>query len=145
MMNTRKHCYRSFAKSYTSASLCFMVALMVAVLLGGAAPFSAPAQAQTATDAALDDSQLSPDLRIAKQSAEALLLDRAVNLLDVNVAVSQGAISLDGTVNSFYEKARAEELVERVEGVTTVTNNLHVRSARTGTDEQRLAHQNRGE
>jgi hyperosmotically inducible periplasmic protein len=44
----------------------------------------------------------------------------------INVAVDDGAVRLDGSVNSQQQKIRAEEIARATRGVRSVANNLRV-------------------
>jgi osmotically-inducible protein OsmY len=50
----------------------------------------------------------------------------ASNLLRIDVDTNGGVVSLNGTVETPEEKARAEQLARRVDGVKKVVNNLQV-------------------
>jgi osmotically-inducible protein OsmY len=50
----------------------------------------------------------------------------ASNLLRIDVDSNGGVVSLNGTVDTPAEKARAEQLARRVDGVKKVVNNLQV-------------------
>jgi hypothetical protein len=142
-MNVRKY---HFLPTQSMQHRLFYATLAAVMLLGVAvSPIFAAENHRISTTPTQQEAILSPDAQIAKRSAETLLWDQSVNLLDVNLIVSDGAVSLKGTVDSFYEKERAEELVEHVQGVTRVINNLEVRSAQARTDEQSQVRQDRGE
>ena len=44
----------------------------------------------------------------------------------VQIEATEGNVRLAGTVNSFYQKQMAQELVRRVDGVENVENQLQV-------------------
>ncbi|MFL6548637.1 MAG: BON domain-containing protein [Povalibacter sp.] len=67
-----------------------------------------------------------PDDRIREDACELLTDDLFVDATDIDVQVSEAEITLDGTVHSRYEKRRAEDLVERIRGVSDVHNRLRV-------------------
>lgn len=50
----------------------------------------------------------------------------ASNLLRIDVDTNGGVVSLNGTVDTPDDKARAEQLARRVDGVKKVVNNLQV-------------------
>jgi osmotically-inducible protein OsmY len=58
---------------------------------------------------------------------EELFWDPKVDSEAIAVSVDDGAVSLRGTVGSFREKREARKAVERLYGVTSVTNDLDVR------------------
>jgi hypothetical protein len=66
------------------------------------------------------------DDRIREEVSDRLMDDHAVDASDITVEVKDGAVTLAGTVPDREQKHRAEELVERVNGVTYVNLNLRV-------------------
>jgi len=66
------------------------------------------------------------DERIREDASERLTDDWSVDARKIEVKVSQGEITLDGTVTSRDQKRRAEDLVEDLSGVKHVQNNLRV-------------------
>ena len=52
--------------------------------------------------------------------------DTYVDNLDISVTALSGVVSLYGTVDTYYEKTRAEDLVSEVKGVYAVNNNINV-------------------
>jgi osmotically-inducible protein OsmY len=53
--------------------------------------------------------------------------DPAVEATRIAVSTSGGAVTLNGAVRTYAEKCRAEEIVKRMRGVTSVRNELDVR------------------
>ncbi len=66
------------------------------------------------------------DEEIASRIEAALLRDPYVERFDLIVRVINGRVHLDGTVDSHFEKARADEVASNVNGVVYVVNNLAV-------------------
>lgn len=66
------------------------------------------------------------DERIREDASERLTDDRRVDARKIEVTVSSGEITLNGTVSSRDQKRRAEDLVEDLSGVKHVQNNLRV-------------------
>jgi osmotically-inducible protein OsmY len=66
------------------------------------------------------------DERIREDASERLTDDWSVDARNIEVKVSNGEITLDGTVRSRDQKRRAEDLVEDLSGVKHVQNNLRV-------------------
>ena len=66
------------------------------------------------------------DERIREDVSERLTDDWAVDARKIEVSVSSGEITLNGTVSSRDQKRRAEDLAENVSGVKHVQNNLRV-------------------
>lgn len=71
------------------------------------------------------------DERIREDVSERLTDDWAVDARKIEIAVSGGEITLNGTVSSRDQKRRAEDLAEDVSGVKHVQNNLRVEQAQT--------------
>lgn len=74
------------------------------------------------------------DERIREDANDHLTHDWGVDATNITVSVSNGELTLDGTVDSRQAKRRAEDAVEHISGVKHVQNNLRVqdRSASTG-------------
>jgi len=53
-------------------------------------------------------------------------LMRLINLTRIDVDTNNGVVALNGVVESPDQKARAEQLARRVDGVRNVINNLQV-------------------
>jgi len=66
------------------------------------------------------------DAAITASVKSTLVADKAANLTRVDVDTSKGVVSLNGVVESAEQKARAEQLARRVDGVKQVINNLQV-------------------
>ena len=69
------------------------------------------------------------DERIREDVSDRMWLNSWLDASDVEVSVSNGEVTLAGTVPSREEKRRAEDIAESVPGVTHVQNNLRVRGA----------------
>lgn len=72
------------------------------------------------------------DARIQDDVSDRLADDRYVDASDIEVSVSGGEVTLGGTVDSRDARRRAEDLAERVSGVTYVQNNLRLRQPGAG-------------
>ncbi|MCO6436565.1 MAG: BON domain-containing protein [Phycisphaerae bacterium] len=70
------------------------------------------------------------DKQIADAVREALLRDPYVDRFDLSADVINGTLYLSGNVDSFFEKAQAENAASHVKGVTDISNALVV--TRTG-------------
>ena len=66
------------------------------------------------------------DDKIAQNVKSAFLRDPVVDSYQIDAKARSGVITLTGTVDSFYEKAQAEDVASRANGVVTVRNNLAV-------------------
>jgi hypothetical protein len=66
------------------------------------------------------------DERIRDDANDHLTQDWGVDASDITVSVSNGEITLDGTVDSRQSKRRAEDCVENISSVKHVQNNLRV-------------------
>ena len=67
------------------------------------------------------------DERIYEQICELLTIDRYVDATDIEVSVTEGIVTLTGTVENRAEKRLAEDCVDTVPGVRDVNNNLRIR------------------
>jgi hyperosmotically inducible periplasmic protein len=93
----------------------FSVALVLSFLLGGC-------QATTGRTAGrnIDDASLTASVNAA------LVADKPSNFTRIDVDTTNGVVALNGTVESPEQRARAEQLATRVDGVKKVINNLQV-------------------
>ena len=66
------------------------------------------------------------DARISTAVQTTLTSDKASNFTRIDVDTTNGVVYLNGTVQSAEQKARAEQLAGRVDGVKKVVNNLQV-------------------
>ena len=64
--------------------------------------------------------------KVADRVENALLRDPYVNRYDITVTVENGIARLYGTVDSYFDKAQADDAAARVDGVVAVDNNLVV-------------------
>jgi osmotically-inducible protein OsmY len=55
---------------------------------------------------------------------------------DIKVAVNHGAVTIEGSVDSFWKKMKAEELVSEMKGVISVVNMLAVVPLKQALDEE---------
>jgi hyperosmotically inducible periplasmic protein len=60
----------------------------------------------------------------------ALVTDKPSFFSRIDVDTNNGVVTLNGIVDSPEQRARAEELASRVDGVKRVVNNLQVKSAK---------------
>ena len=67
-----------------------------------------------------------PDDKLAQNVEDALLRDSVVDAFQIDVAANRGTVTLNGTVDSYYEKSHAEDIAHRLNGVVSVKNNLDV-------------------
>lgn len=75
------------------------------------------------------------DARIHEDVCDHLSEDGHVDARDIVVAVSNGEVTLSGTVPERSHKRRAEDLAEGISGVRNVQNNLRVADAAQRADE----------
>jgi osmotically-inducible protein OsmY len=66
------------------------------------------------------------DERIREEVCERLTMDHDVDASEVEVAVQDAVVTLNGTVNERHAKRIAEDICESVRGVRDVQNNLRV-------------------
>ncbi len=71
-------------------------------------------------------SELPSDSGIAAAVRDALLRDPFVERYEITPTANQGQVTLTGMVDTYFEKARAEDVVSQLEGVVDVNNNLTV-------------------
>jgi hyperosmotically inducible protein len=69
------------------------------------------------------------DATITASVKSTLVADKVSNLTRVDVDTTNGVVSLNGVVESQEQKARAEQLASRVDGVRKVVNNLQIQSS----------------
>jgi osmotically-inducible protein OsmY len=67
-----------------------------------------------------------PDDELRKDVKQALLVDPATDLYEIDVVVNAGVVILDGTVESWAERQLAAQVVKGVKGVKEVRNNLFI-------------------
>ncbi len=72
------------------------------------------------------------DDRIKEDISDRLSDDSHIDASDIEVEVSNGVVSLSGTVESREIKRRAEDMVESISGVSNVENRLRVGKEDTG-------------
>ncbi|MEW5853355.1 MAG: BON domain-containing protein [Myxococcota bacterium] len=70
------------------------------------------------------------DVRILEDVMDALTFQDLLDATDVEVAVTDGVVTLSGAVSHRGDRHAAEDLVADVPGVRDVHNNLRVRTAR---------------
>ncbi len=58
----------------------------------------------------------------------ALSVDPVVEQYEINSTVNNGKVTLSGTVDTYYEKVHAQDVVADLAGVTEVENNLQVKN-----------------
>jgi osmotically-inducible protein OsmY len=72
------------------------------------------------------------DDRIREDVNDRLTDDWQIDASEIEVTVSSGEVTLNGTVTGREEKRRAEDIAENVSGVRHVQNNLRLQSSGTG-------------
>jgi len=93
----------------------WFVGMMFFLTLVGCQAMTGKTAGQNVDDAALTASVKST-----------LVADKAANLTRIDVDTNNGVVSLNGIVDSAQQKARAEELARRVNGVRGINNNLQI-------------------
>jgi len=71
-------------------------------------------------------SDLMTDLAILKKVDQAIALNPYLDTYDVEVVVNNGTVTLDGNVENFYEKYKAEDLASTIYGVKEIKNKINV-------------------
>jgi osmotically-inducible protein OsmY len=69
------------------------------------------------------------DERIHKDVNDRLIDDTNLDASDIEVSVDNGMVTLSGSVDSLWDKRRAEDIVNSVPGVTGVSNKLRASMA----------------
>jgi len=84
---------------------------------------------------------ITPEDRVIEAAVkQALERDPYVGKSDIDVTVSDGVVSLAGTVDLQYQKLHAQRLVEKLSDLKAVENNIHVDTdAAPRTDQEILA------
>ncbi|MEP6766905.1 MAG: BON domain-containing protein [Gemmatimonadaceae bacterium] len=72
------------------------------------------------------------DNRVTEDVNEALTHDAHIDASEIEVKVSNGDVTLSGTVDSREAKRHAEDIAERVSGVTDVNNQIRVTKGNSG-------------
>ncbi len=67
------------------------------------------------------------EIDVKELLCEAILISNAIGRAVIEIKDEQGIITLKGTVESEQDRAAAEVLARRQEGVVDVINRLHVR------------------
>jgi osmotically-inducible protein OsmY len=78
------------------------------------------------TDLISVDTAWREDERLRDDVIFALDTNAALSGLDIQIRVKNGTVTLDGNVNTPYEKERAAEATSRILGVRHIVNNIHV-------------------
>lgn len=68
------------------------------------------------------------DERIREDANDHLTDDSRIDARQISVTVTEGEVTLSGTVTSRMDKRRAEDIVEAISGVKHVQNNLRVKT-----------------
>ncbi len=70
--------------------------------------------------------KLIADTKLAQNVVLAFSRDPVVDSRDINLKAKKGVVALNGSVDSYYERALAEDITSRANGVVDVRNNLTV-------------------
>ncbi|MEO7034922.1 MAG: BON domain-containing protein [Polyangiaceae bacterium] len=70
--------------------------------------------------------QTTPDKLLQKQVQDALLLDSMTDARNIQVLVDKGAVTLTGSIASYFDSAEALDVASGVPGVTRINNQLQV-------------------
>jgi hyperosmotically inducible periplasmic protein len=93
----------------------FSVTILLALSLSGCTAMTGKTAGENVDDASVTAAVKSQ-----------LVMDKAANLTRIDVDTDQGVVHLNGIVDSSEQKARAQELAERVKGVRRFVNNLQL-------------------
>lgn len=72
------------------------------------------------------DESNTPDDELARKVGDALRRDPTVERYEIHVTAVNGKVYLTGSVDSYFERMRADDAASRVRGVETVNNGLSV-------------------
>lgn len=100
----------------------------ILALSGGAAALQtgcAGTATRSSTGEFIDDATITTKVKAA------FVRDPVVKALDVNVDTFKSVVQLSGFVNTTDEKARAEQVAAGIAGVSSVKNNITVKTAGT--------------
>jgi len=67
------------------------------------------------------------DLAIQKRAEQQIARSELLENAEINVKVENGVASLEGTVDSSFEKKRATQILQEVVGLTLIENSLKVK------------------
>jgi len=70
------------------------------------------------------------DERLREEVYDRLIQQTDIDVSDIEVAATEGVITLSGAVDSRWEKHRVEDLVDSIWGAKDIRNNLRVKSGR---------------
>lgn len=70
----------------------------------------------------------STDLDIENDVSDALLRNPYVDKYDIDVEVTNGVVTLDGTVDNYFEKIKADDIASKTKGTIGVDNNIEVKN-----------------
>lgn len=96
-----------------------IVAVLVAALLAGSL-VGCRTMTGRSTGRYIDDTTITTSVK------SKLVADKATNLTRVGVKTVNGTVYLDGVVDTAEQRARAEDLARRADGVQTVVNNIQI-------------------
>lgn len=107
------------------------------ILLAGAlAAFAVPAVTVAAesgtTEKKSEAGQYLADSAITTKVKTALLAEKNLKSLDINVETQNGTVQLAGFVTSSAQKDQAEDITKRVKGVKEVKNDLRLKTDTQG-------------
>lgn len=76
------------------------------------------------------------DTEIRHDVIDALKSDIRVDATEINIEVTAGIVTLKGRIPSLWQKRTAWEITNRIKGVISIVNELHVKPERVRNDEQ---------
>jgi osmotically-inducible protein OsmY len=76
------------------------------------------------------------DEEIKKNVETSLLLNLEHDSSEINISVRNGIITLEGTVDSFWKKNKAEDVISDLRGVIDIINKLTIIPTKTFTDQE---------
>lgn len=100
--------------------------LVTLLALGGTAAFQsgcAGTPTRESTGEYIDDASITTKVKAA------FVKDPVVKAIDVKVDTFKGAVQLSGFVDTAEQKARAEQIAASTQGVTSVRNNITLKTS----------------
>ena len=86
---------------------------------------------------------MATDTEIIHKAKEALAEDEGTKALELHLKVIDGVVFLDGRVDTAEQKAHAQEVISKIEGVVYVKNRIRVEAVEEieGTEDWRRSHE----
>ena len=113
----------------------FKAAILAAAVGLTGLPYAAMADStvkETAKEVGADTKRVASDVTITSKVKAALIREKDLSAMDVNVETLNGTVQLSGFVDTKDQQDRAEKVAKSINGVKGVKNDLRLKSATTG-------------